>query len=117
MQQRRTFSEKFKRETVKFVRQPGASKAGISRDLEIRANFPERWCRELAEVKTERDILKKSAWQLLGRLQVTYRFIARHRTVWPTRTMCRVLGVSTSGFMSDSSVQKVFVSKPKPRSF
>lgn len=27
-----------------------------------------------------------------------YGFIARHRNVWPTRTMCRVLGVSTSGF-------------------
>lgn len=27
-----------------------------------------------------------------------YRFIARHRNVWPTRLMCRVLGVSASGF-------------------
>lgn len=27
-----------------------------------------------------------------------YEFIARHRNVWPTRTMCRVLGVSASGF-------------------
>lgn len=27
-----------------------------------------------------------------------YGFIARHRRIWPTRTMCRVLGVSTSGF-------------------
>jgi transposase len=33
MQQRRTFSEEFKREAVKLVRQPGASKAGIARDL------------------------------------------------------------------------------------
>jgi putative transposase len=29
---------------------------------------------------------------------VKYGFIARHRRVWPTRTMCRVLGVSASGF-------------------
>jgi len=29
---------------------------------------------------------------------VKYGFIARHRSVWPTRTMCRVLGVSSSGF-------------------
>jgi putative transposase len=29
---------------------------------------------------------------------VKYRFIARHRNVWPTRLMCRVLGVSASGF-------------------
>ncbi|WP_382155538.1 IS3 family transposase [Hydrogenophaga sp. ANAO-22] len=27
-----------------------------------------------------------------------YGFIARHRSVWPTRTMCRVLAVSHSGF-------------------
>lgn len=27
-----------------------------------------------------------------------YGFIARHRAIWPTRTMCRVLGVSASGF-------------------
>lgn len=27
-----------------------------------------------------------------------YGFIARHRTVWPTRPMCKVLGVSRSGF-------------------
>lgn len=27
-----------------------------------------------------------------------YGFIARHRSVWATRTMCRVLGVSASGF-------------------
>lgn len=27
-----------------------------------------------------------------------YGFIARHRSIWPTRTMCRLLGVSASGF-------------------
>ena len=27
-----------------------------------------------------------------------YGFIARHRSVWPTRTMCRVMAVSHSGF-------------------
>ena len=87
MQQRRTFSEEFKREAVKLVRQPGASKAGIARDLGVGANLLGRWCREqegrsvptrsssgevvstqefdsmrreLAKVKTERDILKKA---------------------------------------------------------
>jgi len=29
---------------------------------------------------------------------VKYAFIAKHRTIWPTRTICRVLGVSHSGF-------------------
>jgi transposase len=83
--QRRTFTEEFKREAVKLVRQLGASKAGIARDLGVGANLLGRWCREqggragptrantsesvsrqefesmrreLAKVKTERDILK-----------------------------------------------------------
>ena len=82
--ERRLFSEEFKREAVKLVGQPGASKAGIARDLGIGANLLGRWCREanvdgqlgcgekisgqeyermrreLAKVKTERDILKKA---------------------------------------------------------
>jgi transposase len=85
--ERRQFTEEFKREAVKLARQPGASKAGIARDLGINANMLARWAREqegrsaqvsrskneavsteefermrreLAKVKTERDILKKA---------------------------------------------------------
>lgn len=82
--ERRLFSEEFKREAVKLVGQPGASKAGIARDLGLGANLLARWCREasvdgqvnggekvssqeyermrreLSKVKTERDILKKA---------------------------------------------------------
>ena len=85
--QRRQFTEEFKREAVKLTRQPGASNAGIARDLGIGANLLCRWAREqvgpsgnvtvsksapvsseefdrmrreLAKVKMERDILKKA---------------------------------------------------------
>ncbi len=83
--ERRFFPEEFKREAVKLTRQPGASKAVIARDLGIGANLLGRWVREesdstaqggknegvssqeyermrreLAKVKTERDILKKA---------------------------------------------------------
>jgi len=84
--ERRLFSEEFKLEAVKLVHQPGASKAAIARDLGVGANLLGRWCREssgdsqigsggiekvssqeyermrreLAKVKTERDILKKA---------------------------------------------------------
>jgi transposase len=82
--ERRLFSEEFKREAVKLVGQPGASKAGIARDLGVGANLLGRWCREanvagqtnggekvsgqeyermrreLAKVRMERDILKKA---------------------------------------------------------
>lgn len=84
--ERRFFSEEFKREAVKLASQPGANKSAIARDLGIgAANLLGRWCRgldeseastktgdkvsvaeyermrrELAKVKTERDILKKA---------------------------------------------------------
>jgi transposase len=85
--ERRQFTEEFKREAVKLARQPGASTSGIARDLGINANMLARWAREqegrsqpvvrhkaqavsseefermrreLAKVKTERDILKKA---------------------------------------------------------
>ena len=44
--ERRLFSEEFKREAVKLVGQPGASKAGIARDLGVGTNLLGRWCRE-----------------------------------------------------------------------
>jgi transposase len=43
--ERRLFSEGFKREAVKLVGQPIASKAGIARDLGVGANLLGRWCR------------------------------------------------------------------------
>lgn len=83
--ERRFFSEEFKREAIKLASQPGANKSAIARDLGIGANLLGRWCRgqdesevsskpgekvsvaeyermrrELAKVKTERDILKKA---------------------------------------------------------
>jgi len=86
MQQRRRFTEEFKREAVKLANQPGSSTAAIARDLGINANLLGRWKREhegmtvqatgntasvssadfermrreLAKVKMERDILKKA---------------------------------------------------------
>lgn len=85
--ERRQFTDEFKREAVRLASQPGTSKTGISRDLGINANMLHRWAREqegkpskvagskndvvssgefermrreLAKVRTERDILKKA---------------------------------------------------------
>jgi hypothetical protein len=57
----------------------------------------ERMRRDPAKVKTERDILK-GARLLRSGAQVKYGFFARYRNVWTPCTMCRVLGVSASGF-------------------
>jgi transposase len=117
----RSFSEEFKREAVKLVGQLGASKAAIARDLGIGANLLGRWCRdanvdaevvvgreklsaqeyermrrEVVKVKTERNILKKSLGYFAADLK--YSFIAKYRSIWPTGMMCRLLGVSSSGF-------------------
>ena len=45
----------------------------------------------------EREILK-SGGVLCQRVQVRYAFVASQRTHYPTRLLCRVLGVSVSGF-------------------
>lgn len=84
--QRRSFTEEFKREAVRLVAQSGSSKADIARDLGVSGGLLARWYREqkageapaakssdgvsveeyermrreLAKVKTERDILKKA---------------------------------------------------------
>lgn len=36
--------------------------------------------------------------KLLSDAPIGYRFTARHRNIWPTRTMGRILGVTSSGF-------------------
>jgi len=41
--ERKLFSDEFKREAVKLVSQPGASKAAIAPDLGIGANLLGRW--------------------------------------------------------------------------
>ena len=122
---RRSFTDEFKREAAKLCKQPVATVTHIARDLgiqtsvlrhwvthervgvlDLRASRPlrseaatemERMQRDLRRVATERDILKKSARLLYKKPAVKYGFIARHRSVWPTRTMCRVLAVSHNG--------------------
>lgn len=47
MQQRRKFSEEFKREAVSLTRQPGANVSQIAQDLGIGSNLLWRWRREL----------------------------------------------------------------------
>ena len=87
MQQRRKYSEEFKREAVGLTRLPGANVSQIARDLGIRANQLHRWRKalelsgkrafpgngvardhellalkvELARVKKERDFLRDAA--------------------------------------------------------
>ena len=46
----------------------------------------------------ERDILKKSHWNLFGPAEIRFRFIEDHRKTFLMRVMCSVLEVSASGY-------------------
>ncbi|MGA1861223.1 IS3 family transposase [Azospirillum sp. 11R-A] len=54
--------------------------------------------RGLECARQERDILKKPHQHLLGSTEMRFRFIEDHRDEFPTRLMCSVLGVSSSGY-------------------
>lgn len=51
---------------------------------------------ELARVKMERDIFKKSHGVLCSGIAVKYAWIASNKAKWPTTLACDVLGVSAS---------------------
>jgi len=53
---------------------------------------------ELKRVTTERDIFKKGGGLLRQATLVKYGFVAQHQSIWPVRTMCRVLVVPRAGF-------------------
>lgn len=58
--------------------------------------------REVKQLKLEREILSKAAGLVCsgdeGGAAEGYRFMSENRAVYPISTMCRVLGVSSSGF-------------------
>lgn len=110
---RRQFTDEFKREAVRLASQPGISKASIASDLCINLNMLSRWAREqsgrvikateqgeaisaeeyermrreLAKIRTERDILKK-----------------RSGTSLPTRSEVRLYSASSQCMASPDDV-------------
>jgi putative transposase len=72
------------------VRQTAASKL-----LELK-----RLRKELTEVKLERDILKKAGSFLFSETQVKFEFIRQHRYCYPVESICKLFGVSKSGYYS-----------------
>ncbi|MGH8572910.1 MAG: IS3 family transposase [Gammaproteobacteria bacterium] len=123
---RRKHSAEFKREAVQVAQQAGVTKKQVAAELGIHPTLLRKWSeqfesgawetkpgtalksgqtqelerlrRELNRVKTERDILKKAPGLLREGTLVRYGFMARHRSIWPVRVMCRMLEVSHAGF-------------------
>lgn len=109
--QRRKFSREFKLEAVRLVRERGVAVAQAARDLDVHENVLRKWVnefaadlgyafpghgqmkpeqleidrlrREVAKLKAERDILKKSRRLLREGLDMRFAFIAKHREIWP----------------------------------
>lgn len=54
--------------------------------------------KELAEVKMERDILRKAAGILASNTQLKFEFIRKRRKCYPVEKICKILGVSKSGY-------------------
>lgn len=56
--------------------------------------------KENAELKMERDILKKSAKHLLQERSVRYEFIHKYMDIFPIEKMCKILKVSRSSYFT-----------------
>src|SRR3989344_5876650 len=70
---RRVFPETFKREAVDRVAVSGLSVGAVARELGLHETVLRRW-------------------------MMQFGFVDEHRSVWPVRVMCAVLGLSASGY-------------------
>ncbi|MBI5250676.1 MAG: IS3 family transposase [Desulfomonile tiedjei] len=121
------YSKEFREEAVRLVTEGGLSAGEASARLSLPKSTLENWVRaakkgklgeigkshrplteleielaqvkrELAIVKVERDILKKAAGVLCERVAARYAMIDRMRLWFAISLLCRVLGVSASGY-------------------
>ncbi|MGH7593358.1 MAG: IS3 family transposase [Gemmatimonadales bacterium] len=126
MRTRRQFSREYKLEAIRLVTQRGVSVAQAARDLDLHINTLRKWLqdhaadpqhafpgegqqrpaaaevtrlrREVATLRMERDIPKKSRGVLCQGVDVKFGFVVKHRATWPVPVLCDALGVSRSGF-------------------
>ena len=125
---RRQFTREFKTEALRLVEESGKPLTQVARELGIRPDLLYSWKRRLSQganaeevftgngvltpeaeeirrlrrrleqVEQERDFLKKSGSVLRAGVAVKYACIRSYRTQFPVTMMCRVLGVSRSGY-------------------
>lgn len=128
MEERRTYTEEFKRDAVELSFNSDKTIKEIADDLGIIYGNLTRWRREykdkgehtfpgngnqnltpeeqkikdledeLRETKLERDILKKAVGIFSKKIEVIYGFIRDHSDEFPVMKMCHVLEVSRSGY-------------------
>ncbi|MEW6003391.1 MAG: IS3 family transposase [Nitrospirota bacterium] len=122
----RNYDAEFKKEAVRLVTERGVAVKKVAEDLGIHPAMLTRWKREYlnggngsfsgkghlkpeeeelrqlrrenADLREERDILKKAFGHILTTRQKKYRFIEEHRGEFRVEKMCKVLKVSRSGY-------------------
>lgn len=81
---RRSFTDEFKREAVKLVKQPGAMVTRIARDLGIEASVLRRWVNQehegILDMRPNRPIRSESATEV-ERLQRELRRVTMERDI------------------------------------
>ncbi|MBI5902046.1 MAG: IS3 family transposase [Deltaproteobacteria bacterium] len=123
---RRKFDSEFKREAVRQVVEGGRSVAEVARSLGIHEMLLHKWKRQLNEdsegafpgkgrlkpqdeelrrlqrentsLKEDREILKKAFGHLLKTPRMKYGFMERERSKFAVERMCRLFGVTRSGY-------------------
>ncbi|MFQ5847144.1 MAG: IS3 family transposase [Candidatus Methylomirabilales bacterium] len=126
MGKRQRFTQEFKREALRLWKSSGRPAAAVARELGLRRNHLYKWAtqveahgeaafpgsgkrptpedeiarlrREVARLREERDILKKAARFLCQGVRMRYAFIRTAPAGHPVGRLCRVLGVSRSGY-------------------
>jgi putative transposase len=134
--ERRQFTREFKLEAVRLIKERGVSYAQ-SADLGVHPTRLRNWVkqlaadpqhafpghgqmkpeqleiaqlkREVARLRAERDIPKKSRGLLREGIDMKFAFVAKHRGIWPAEWLCGALGVSRGGFYA-------WLTRPRSRS-
>ncbi|WP_408884340.1 IS3 family transposase [Kozakia baliensis] len=130
MTKQRRFTREFEDEAVRLVRMSGRTRRAVADDLGIGLSTLTRWLgrakdlasgdpgangqtpgdmaaelkrlrRENEVLKQERDILKRATgFFRQGGRSMRFRFIDQAKEAFPAERLCRVLGVSTSGYFA-----------------
>ena len=125
---RRAFDASFKLQVVQMIRQQGLSVSQVCRDMKLVDSAVRRWLTqfdaeqtgqpgigkpltseqqrireleaELRQLRTDNDHLKKNLGLLCPGTEVIYRLIAQRPPQSSVARLCRLLGVSRSGWPS-----------------
>jgi len=128
---RTQYSQEFRKESVKFFKESGLTLVEAAKRLSLPKGTLKNWVyadkrgelatvgkhqklltevelelsrvkRELAEVKMERDFIKKCAGDSTGlfreRNEVKYSFITQRKKTYPVGLMCQLMGISRSAY-------------------